>query len=69
MAKVARKSEAAAATSANPEVHGRAVPYLTVDGGTRAAEFYAKAFGAQEVGRHPVDEHGRTMHIHLYMAA
>ncbi|WP_088348062.1 MULTISPECIES: VOC family protein [Rhodomicrobium] len=49
------------------EVKGGAVPYLNVDGAVKAAEFYAKAFGAREVGRHPVDEKGRTMHIHLYI--
>ena len=67
MAKSAIRSETAAATSAKPEVRGRAVPYLTVEGATRAAAFYAAAFGAQEVARHPVDEQGRTMHIHLYI--
>ena len=48
-------------------MRGRAVPYLTVDGATKAAAFYIEAFGAQEVARHPVDEQGRTMHIHLYI--
>ena len=42
-------------------------PYLSVDGASRAAEFYARAFGAEEVARHPVDEKGRTMQIHLYV--
>jgi uncharacterized glyoxalase superfamily protein PhnB len=48
-------------------VKGGAVPYLNVDGAVKAAEFYARAFGAKEVARHPVDEQGRTMHIHLYI--
>lgn len=48
-------------------VKGGAVPYLNVDGAVKAAEFYARAFGATEAGRHPVDEQGRTMHIHLYV--
>ncbi len=41
------------------------VPYLSVDGAVKAAELYARAFGAEEIMRHPVDEKGRTMHIHL----
>ena len=50
-----------------PEVRGGVVPYLTVDGATKAAEFYVRAFGAVEVGRQPVDDQGRTMHVHLYV--
>lgn len=46
---------------------GGLVPYLTVDGAAKAAEFYARAFGAQEEARMPLDEKGRTMHIHLYV--
>jgi uncharacterized glyoxalase superfamily protein PhnB len=42
-------------------------PYLTVDGATRAADFYQRAFGAEQVYRHPVDETGRSMHVHLYV--
>lgn len=53
--------------AANPQVLGGVAPYLTVDGASRAAEFYKRAFGAEEVARHPVDEKGRTMHIHLYI--
>jgi PhnB protein len=30
----------------NPQVKGGAVPYLTVDGAAKAAEFYTKAFAA-----------------------
>lgn len=55
------------ASQTNPEALGGVVPYLQVDGATKAAEFYVKAFGAQEVARHPVDEQGRTMHVHLYV--
>ncbi|HEY0685188.1 MAG TPA: glyoxalase/bleomycin resistance/extradiol dioxygenase family protein [Steroidobacter sp.] len=51
----------------NPEVKGGLVPYLQVDGASKASDFYAKAFGATEVFRYPVDEQGRTMHIHLYV--
>ncbi len=43
------------------------LPYLQVDGAAKASEFYQRAFGAKEVGRHPLDEQGRTMHIHLYV--
>ncbi|HYH17267.1 MAG TPA: glyoxalase/bleomycin resistance/extradiol dioxygenase family protein [Azospirillum sp.] len=50
-----------------PEARGGVVPYLQVDGAVKAADFYARAFGATEVARHPVDEQGRTMHIHLYI--
>lgn len=51
----------------NPEVLGGLVAYLQVDGATKAADFYVKAFGAKEVFRHPVDEKGRTMHVHLHV--
>jgi len=57
----------AAETQTQPQVLGGIVPYLSVGGASRAAEFYARAFGAQEVARHPVDEQGRTMHVHLYL--
>lgn len=40
-------------------------PYLHVDGATKAAAFYKKAFGAREIMAHPEDDKGRTMHIHL----
>jgi uncharacterized glyoxalase superfamily protein PhnB len=60
-------ADAASATRPQPQVLGGIVPYLNVDGAAKAAEFYARAFGAKEVGRHPVDEQGRTMHIHLHL--
>jgi PhnB protein len=46
---------------------GGATVYLQLDGAVKAAEFYKKAFGAQLAALHPVDEKGRTMHIHLYI--
>jgi len=46
---------------------GGLVPYLTVDGATKAADFYIRAFGAEEATRVPPDDKGRTMHIHLYV--
>ena len=50
-----------------PQVRGGVVAYLQVDGASKASEFYQRAFGATEVARQPVDEQGRTMHIHLYV--
>lgn len=55
-----------AAMQARAEVRGVAA-YLNVGGAVKASEFYQKAFGAEEVGRVPVDDQGRTMHIHLYI--
>jgi len=52
---------------ARPEVRGGLIAYLQVKGATQASEFYQRAFGATEVARHPVDEKGRTAHIHLYV--
>jgi uncharacterized glyoxalase superfamily protein PhnB len=43
------------------------VAYLCVGGAIKASEFYQRAFGAEEVVRHPPDEQGRTMHVHLYI--
>jgi uncharacterized glyoxalase superfamily protein PhnB len=60
-------SSPADATPKMPPTKGGVVAYLTVDGASAAAEFYKKAFGAEEVFRYPVDEKGRTMHIHLYL--
>jgi len=51
----------------HPEVKGGPTPYLMIDGAVKAAEFYKRAFGAEDVRRHPVDDKGRTMHIHLYV--
>jgi PhnB protein len=51
----------------HPQVKGGPAPYLMVDGAVKAAEFYKRAFGAEEVARHPPDAKGRTMHIHLYV--
>jgi PhnB protein len=50
-----------------PQVKGGVVPYLTVDGATKAAEFYKKAFAAEVAAIQPPDEKGRTMHAHLYI--
>jgi len=48
-------------------VKGGAVAYLQIDGAMKAAEFYRRAFGAAKVAAHPVDDKGRTMHIHLHI--
>lgn len=48
-------------------VKGGVVPYLQIDGAAKAADFYQKAFGAEVAAFHPVDDKGRTMHIHLYI--
>jgi uncharacterized glyoxalase superfamily protein PhnB len=50
-----------------PDVRGGVAPYLMVDGAAKAADFYKRALGAEEAYRHPVDDKGRTMHIHLYI--
>lgn len=49
------------------EPRGGVISYLMVDGAAKAAAFYEKAFGAKEVARHPVDDKGRTMYLHLYI--
>lgn len=53
--------------SAVAPVLGGLTPYLSVGGAVAASEFYQRAFGAVEVARHPVDDSGRTMHIHLHL--
>jgi PhnB protein len=46
---------------------GGVTPHLTIREGKAAdaIAFYAKAFGAQEVGRHMADDGKRIMHAHL----
>jgi PhnB protein len=46
-------------------VKGGVVAYLNLDGAIKAGEFYKKAFAAEQVFLHPVDDKGRTMHLHL----
>jgi len=53
--------------SASTDVRGGVIAYLQLDGATMAAEFYTRAFGAKTVAAHPVDDRGRTMHIHLHI--
>ena len=52
---------------AQPQVRGGVVAYLLVDGASKASDFYQRAFGATEAARQPVDDKGRTMHVHLYV--
>jgi uncharacterized glyoxalase superfamily protein PhnB len=49
------------------ETKGGVVAYLAIDGAAKAAAFYEKAFGASLATQHPLDDKGRTMHIHLYV--
>ena len=53
--------------AALPAVRGGVAPYLMVAGAAKAADFYKRAFGAEEAFRYPPDDKGRTMHIHLYI--
>lgn len=46
---------------------GGLTPYLSLSNASDASAFYQRAFGAKEVAKHPVDDQGRTMHIHLYI--
>lgn len=49
----------------DPKVLGGLCPYVSVDGALKATDFYASAFGAQNLYHVPADEQGRTMHVHL----
>ncbi|MDI7860406.1 glyoxalase/bleomycin resistance/extradiol dioxygenase family protein [Rhizobiaceae bacterium n13] len=49
------------------EVRGGLIAYLQVDGAFKVAEFYQRAFGAEQAFAYPPDEKGRTMHVHLYI--
>jgi len=48
-------------------VLGTLTPYLSLENATQAAEFYQKAFDAKVVAVHPLDDKGRTMHVHLHL--
>ncbi len=52
---------------AAPPVLGGLVAYVNVEGASKAAEFYEKAFGAKTVYSVPPDEKGRTMHVHAHV--
>ena len=61
------ESETQTGQMAMPPVKNGLLPYITVDGALKAAEFYEKAFGAEQAFVVPPDENGRTMHVHLYI--
>jgi uncharacterized glyoxalase superfamily protein PhnB len=52
---------------ATAETKSGVVAYLNVDGALAAADFYKKAFGAVVAAQQPVDDKGRTMHVHLHI--
>jgi PhnB protein len=52
------------ATKAIPEGYRTATPYLIVNGGAEAIEFYKRAFGATEIVR-MADPHGRVGHAEI----
>jgi uncharacterized glyoxalase superfamily protein PhnB len=62
-----RKASEVEIQPAKAETLGGVVAYLQLSDATKAAAFYGEAFGATEVYRNPLDESGRTMHIHLYL--
>ena len=53
--------------NANPPAKGGVIPYLSLNGALKAADFYKRAFGGEIVASHPPDDKGRTMHVHLYI--
>ena len=60
-------SDTALNNTAPAEVIGGVVAYLALEGALAAAEFYGRAFGAVLVAHHPVDDKGRTPHVHLHI--
>src|SRR3954447_14672393 len=64
--KTTAASQAAETTAANPKVLGGVAPYLSVKDASAAAEFYKRAFGAEEVARKSMQDH-RLIHCHLYI--
>ena len=54
-----------AVTAGQQEVLGGVAPYLNLDGAFKAADFYVRAFGAEDVARIPQDDKGRSMHCHV----
>ena len=62
-----KSQEAKSQPAKMPQVKGGAVPYLTVNGAVKAADFYKKAFAAEVASIQPPDEKGRTMHAHVYI--
>jgi len=54
----------AKAKQAVPPGHYTVTPHLIMDNAARAIDWYKKAFGAEELMRHPTDD-GRLMHASL----
>lgn len=52
-------------TDFNQPARSGVAPYLQVSDAAKAAAFYVKAFGAEEIARAPADDKGRLMHVHL----
>ena len=50
-----------------PPAKGGLCPYLTVEGALAAAKFYEQALAAEIAFFVPLDDQGRTMHVHLYI--
>ncbi|MEI9996466.1 MAG: glyoxalase/bleomycin resistance/extradiol dioxygenase family protein [Rhizomicrobium sp.] len=48
-------------------LRGGIVPYLNLDGAGKAADFYKRAFGADEIARMPGAADGRLIHCHLVL--
>ena len=66
MADTATAELPSAPTSAPEQtVVGGVVPYLNVSDASGAAEFYRRAFGAEEVARTPAPDGKRLVHCHL----
>ena len=59
--------QAAAPTGPDLSAMRGVIPYVGLNGRAgEAADFYARAFGAREIGRMPdADNPGRVMHLHL----
>lgn len=49
------------------ETKGGVVAYLSIEGALKAAEFYRRAFAAEDVFHYPPDDKGRTMHVHIHI--
>lgn len=56
-------------TRPDQDPSGGVTPHLTIPsrGGAAAIEFYARAFGAQEIRRVPAEDGERLMHAHLHI--
>jgi len=61
----AMTKENQAAVAAGGSLMGGVIPYLNVDGVSKASEFYQKAFAAKELARMPAQDGKRVMHCHL----